>query len=58
MNYNGLYVILILCGFLIKHRRVDIDFTGLKNNASKSLGFWWDSEDLNTLKNPTKFIIL
>ena len=43
MNFSGLYVILTLCGFLIKCRRADIDSLGIKhNNALKSHEFWWD----------------
>ena len=46
MDYNRLYVILILRRFLIKCRRVDKIFLGLKHNTSKSHRFWWDFKKL------------
>ena len=48
MDFNGLYEILILCGFFIKCRRVDMDSLEFKNNASKYHEFWWDFKKLKT----------
>ena len=46
MDFNGLYVILILCGFLIKCHIIDIDSLGFKHHASKSHGFGGISKKL------------
>ena len=42
MDFNELYVTLILCGLLIKCRRVDVDFSRFKHNILKSHQFCWD----------------
>ena len=61
MDFNGLHVILILCGFLIKCRRVDIDLLGFKHNASKSYRFRWNfkkfKNTMSNLQNPSFYQI-
>ena len=41
LDFNGSYLILILCGSLIKCCRFDIYFLGFNHNVSKSHDFWW-----------------